>query len=300
MFDTPFVTFTLYSVKFLPVCSIHRGRRFCKRFFRNFLIIFRLFPVVGFYCPADLNQKVLGNLVGSIAQVVEDCRGRKFGDTGKILVLQVVAGVQTAAGQKGVLDAGGQYIPETHLQVEAVQLLQQTVPHVVGQVGELVPVDLTHRPRRQLHELFTDTAVLGGAVLPLQCRHNSGVVLRLHLPQVGRPRAPNRTGVRHIKNVLQMGPSAAVFTDQGDALRTGFHPAPHSVVPQFHAGTGRGVRALGMEQELVIERIFVEPATGVQVPFPTVHASCDFVGGVVCQLGYELKFAYHGYLLVLE
>ena len=221
----------LYSVKFLPACSIHRGGRFFKSFFRNFLIIFRLFPVVGFYCSANLDQKVLGNLVGRIAQVVEDCRGRKFGDTGKILVLQVVAGVQATAGQEGILDAGGQHIPETHLQVEAVQLLQQTVPHVIGQVGELVPVDLTHRPRRQFHELFPDAVVLGGTVLPLQCLHNSGVVFRLHLPQVGRPCATHGLGVRHIKNVLQMGPSAAVLTDQGDALGAGFDPSPHGVVP---------------------------------------------------------------------
>jgi len=212
MFDTPFSAFALYSAKFLPDCSIHRGGRFCKRFFRNFLIIFRLFPVVGFYCPANLDQKVLGNLIGSIAQVVEDCRGRKFGDSGKILVLQVVTGVQTAAGQKGILDAGSQHIPETYLQVEAVQLLQQTVPHVVGQVGELIPVDRTHSPCRQLHELFPDATVLGGTILSLQCLHNSGVVLRPHFPQVGRPCAAHRLGVRHIKNVLQMGPSA-VLTD---------------------------------------------------------------------------------------
>lgn len=49
--------------------------------------------------------------------MVEDGGGGKLGNTRKVLVLQVIAGVQDAAGQDaagqdGVLDAGGEDIPK--------------------------------------------------------------------------------------------------------------------------------------------------------------------------------------------
>ena len=44
--------------------------------------------------------------------MVENGGGGKLGNTRKVLVLQVIAGVQDAAGQDGVLDAGGEDIPK--------------------------------------------------------------------------------------------------------------------------------------------------------------------------------------------
>ena len=83
--------------------------------------------------------------------MVEDSGGRKLGDAGKVLVLQVVSGVQAAAGQKGVLDAGGQKVLETYFQIQVVQFFQKTVRYIVGQIMQTVPVNLVDGAAGLLH-----------------------------------------------------------------------------------------------------------------------------------------------------
>ena len=136
--------------------------------------------------------------------MVEDSRGRKLYDPGEILVLQVVHRVQTAAGEDGVLDAGGQEVPETHFQIEIVQTLQQTALCIVGEVLQMLPVDFIGGAFSLHHERPADILFLRGAVLTLQRPGNSGVVILPKLPQVGRPRPSERAGVRHIKDEFQM------------------------------------------------------------------------------------------------
>lgn len=67
--------------------------------------------------------------------MVEDGGGGKFTDTLKILIVQIVGGVQPAAGEQGVLDAGCQEIAEAHFQIEVIQPLQKTVLCVIGKVS---------------------------------------------------------------------------------------------------------------------------------------------------------------------
>lgn len=66
---------------------------------------------------ADFGQDFFGNLAGGAAQVVEDGRGGKLRNAVKILIVQVVHGVQAAAGQESILDAGGHKAAEAHLQI---------------------------------------------------------------------------------------------------------------------------------------------------------------------------------------
>ncbi len=231
---------------------------------------------------------------------MEDSRGRKLGDTQQILVLHIFGGVQAAAGKKGILDAGGEHVTKAHFQIEIVQFFQQAVLHIVGQIGQMIPVDLVHRPRRQLHQLSADVAILGGTVLPLQCFHYGGVMILPHFPQVGRFCTFHRAGVRHVKDIFQRGSVPLVLADEGDALGTGLHPPPHGSVPQLHAGAGGGLRALGVDQELVIERIFVHLGRDAQIPLPVVYAVRDRMGGLICQIRYKLYFVCHENLLITE
>ena len=117
--------------------------------------------------------------------MVKDGGGRKLGDAGKVLVLQIVRGVQTAAGQKGVLDAGGQSSVIAYLQIEIIQFLQQTVSHIIGKISQVVAVYFIHRTAGLLHELIADICFISGAVLPCQRFRNNSVMFFLHLPQIG-------------------------------------------------------------------------------------------------------------------
>lgn len=65
-------------------------------------------------------------------------------------------------------------------------------------------------------------------------------------PQIGHPCAPHRAGVRHIENIGQAR-ADAVLIDERNALGAGLDPAAHILIPQFHAGAGGGVRALGVD-----------------------------------------------------
>ena len=220
--------------------------------------------------------------------MVKDSGGGKLGDPRQIAVLHKFGRVQAAAGEDGVLNAGGEHISKADLQIEAVQLLQQTVFYIIGQIGEAVPVDLIDRSCRQLHELTAGVPVPGGTVLPFQRIQHGGMVVLPQLPQVGRFGPLHRAGVRHVKDVFQRGPSPSVLTDERDPLGAGPHPAPHGVVPQLHAGAGGGVRALGVDQKLLVEGIFIDSGACVQIPFPAVCAVRDGMGGLVCQLRYKL------------
>lgn len=135
--------------------------------------------------------------------MVENGGGRKLGDTQQILVLQIVGGVQAAAGEKDVLNAGGEHVTKAHLQIEIVQFFQQTVLYIIGQIGQAIPIDIVYRPRRQLHQLSANISALGGAVLLLQCFHHDGVMILPHFPQVRRFCAFHRAGVRYVKDIFQ-------------------------------------------------------------------------------------------------
>ena len=252
----PFVTFALYIAKFSCILSITAFPRNCKGFFHIFLIFFRLRPVPGLDRPADLIEQFPGHRAGSATQVVEDGGGGEFSDPRQIAVLHKFGGVQAAAGEDGVLDASCEHVPEADFQIEVIQLLQQTVLHVISQIGQAVPVDLVYRPRRQLHDLFPDIPIPGGAVPPFQRVQHGGMVVLPHFPQVGRFGPLHRAGIRHVKDVFQGGPAPPVLADEGDALGAGLHPPPHGLVPQFHAGAGGGVGPLGVDQELFVKGIF--------------------------------------------
>jgi len=121
----------------------------------------------------------------------------------------------------------------------------------------MVPVDLIDGTVDLLHEHPANICFLRSTVPPLQRLRDGGMVIFPHFPQVRCSRAFDWACILHIKDIFQPGPAAAVLVDEGDALGAGFHPPPHGVIPQFHAGAGGGVRALGVDQKLVVKRIFV-------------------------------------------
>lgn len=255
---------------------------------RNILLFFPGFPLIGPDGPPDLVEHLHGDGAGGVTQVVQDGGSGELGDPLEILRLQVIGGVQAAPPQEGVLDAGGEDASETHLQIQSVQFLQQTVPRVIPQVGQIVPVDLIHRLLCVIHELCADLNAVRVAVPPLQRRRHILVVFLPKLPQVGHFCAPDRPGVRHVKDVFQPCLAALILANERDALGAGLDPPAHPLIPQFKAGAGCGVGALGINQELVVKGIFVETRTRVQIVHPTARVACDPVRGHVGQLGYSL------------
>lgn len=77
------------------------------------------------------------------------------------------------------------------------------------------------------------------------------------LPGLHAPGAAARAGVRNIKDITHTH-SARTGSQQRDALG----PAPdvpvHGVVPKLVPGTGRCIRALGIDQQLIAIRVLVQ------------------------------------------
>ncbi len=129
------------------------------------------------------------------------------------------------------MDAGGQEIAKAHLQIEVVQIFQEAVPRIIGEVGQVVAVDFIHSAAGHLHDLAPHIPIGGGAVSLFQGGEDGGVVFLAHPPQVRLPRPPHRAGVRNVKDVFQAGLSPPVLSDDRYALGTGLHPAAHGAVP---------------------------------------------------------------------
>ena len=163
--------------------------------------------------------------------MVKDGGGGELNNARKVLIFQIVAGVQAATGQDGILDAGGQEVFIAHFQIEIVQFLQQTALRVIPQVLQIVPIDPAHGTAGLFHELPANVSFLARAVLPLQRRRDSAGLFRRHFPQIGHFCAPDRAGVRYVKDIFQMRPSARAGTNESDTLGPGLYPPPHGIVP---------------------------------------------------------------------
>lgn len=251
------------------------------------LLVLQNFLFKGSDGAPDLHEQTAGHGTERISQVMQGGGGGKIHDTAQVVIAQVLGCVQAAPGQQGVLDAGGQGAAKTHVLIQVVQLFQKTALEIVSQVTEVFPVVFVCSAGGKLHEPLAKILPLGFAVLLFQRRQYRSMVLPPHIPKIGRFRALDRPGVRHVKDVFQARPSARL-ADQGNPFGTWLYPAAHVLVPQIHAGAGSGVRALCKDEQLVVKWIFVEPGSGVQIAFEAGYTACHLLGCLCGKLGSAL------------
>ena len=103
----------------------------------------------------------------------------------------------------------------------------------------------------------------------------------IHFPSFRVARIAPYSGVRHIKHIVQTQVSAG-FVQQGDALGTPAHIAVHPVVPDVEVGAGGGIRALGVDHDLVCKGVLVQPGCSGQIVRPAFPIPGQAVG---CALG---------------
>nr|WP_223474154.1 hypothetical protein [Faecalibacterium prausnitzii] len=108
---------------------------------------------------------------------------------------------------------------------------------------------------------------MADAVCSSQCIRNRSFQIIVVLPQVRVTGIAAHPGVRHIENVVQSGKFAG-FVQQSDALGTPAHITVHPVVPDVKVGAGSGIRALGVDHQLVRKGILVQPGCSGQVIRP--------------------------------
>ena len=118
-------------------------------------------------------------------------------------------------------------------------------------------------------------------------------------PQPGSAGMFTGPGVGNIEHIAQAGPVAGIV-HQGDPLGASPHIPAHFFVPQIVLGAGGGVRALGIDHHLLMERIFVEAGGGGKKGcpfFPAAHKPGRYLFG---HLPVKFSFGWHGYLSSLH
>ena len=110
------------------------------------------------------------------------------------------------------------------------------------------------------------------------------------LEQVGIPGIFAAASVCYIEYIFQFRiiPGSV---NKGNARILAPDVAAHLLVPGVIVGAGGGIRALGIDHELLMVGVFVQPCHGSQKCCPVLVAAYDLDGGLICQLSVVLQFA---------
>ncbi|WP_409968034.1 hypothetical protein RFF05_16095 [Bengtsoniella intestinalis] len=123
--------------------------------------------------------------------------------------------------------------------------------------------------------------------------HDIFVVRLLHCPQNRAARLLPTARIFYIKDisnfiVIPRG------VNEGNAGCPTSHIAIHGIVPQPKFGTGRGIGSLGMDHQLFMERILVEPSHSGKQCRPVGETGCGLRGAHLIELG-KFVFRWHGW-----
>ena len=102
---------------------------------------------------------------------------------------------------------------------------------------------------------------------------------RVHRPDGQWTGKAGRMGVRNIKIELQA--VLTIITKYGNALGSTVDPAAKLTIPALHLKDRRGVRALGVDQNLIIEGAFVIVAGRAEKARPALIAAGDALHSLV-------------------
>ena len=131
-------------------------------------------------------------------------------------------------------------------------------------------------------------------VLPLQHGLYRPHIL-LQLPQPGGAGVFPGAGIGNVKHIAQPGFMTGIV-HQSDALGTTAHIPAHFLVPQVVLSAGGSIRALGIDHQLFVERIFVKPGGSGEKARPFPPVSGEFCCCIIGHLPVKFRFAWHGCL----
>ncbi|MBS4922512.1 MAG: hypothetical protein KHZ84_11630 [Faecalibacterium prausnitzii] len=265
------------------------------------LLIFMLAPFIvsaadgRFDCPLDGAQDFAADVADCGTECVDSVRGRKIVDGLKTVFVKIAIRFKSTAFQQRVGDADGGGRLELHLHPGFIIIHQErTVNDGTNVAAVVVPV-IRHQFPGNIGKLLAYTlsadAVGGGE--HFRNRLFQVIVVLPHLRITGIAAHP---GVAYVKDVMQARKSAG-FVQQGDALGTSAHIAVHPVVPDVEVGAGGGIRALGVDHELVRKRVLVQPGRSGQVIRPAFPVSGQAVGRALGKGEIFFGFAWHFGLL---
>ena len=242
---------------------------------------------------ANLPQHLLTGLADRLSQSTNGGRTIEVGDCDEIFAVKVAFRFQATAGHQGVGDADGGGCLELHLDVIIIVLLQE---RIVNDVEEVPPMILPICPG-QLSGHVDDLLgkiVSRCSIAALQHGGYRSFMLFLQLPQPGGAGMLTGSGVRNVEHIAQPGTVAGIV-HQGNALGPAPHIPPHLVIPKVVLGTGGGVRPLGIDHHLILERVLVKACCRGKKTRPLLPAIGEFGCYLFGHLRIHFRLGWHGF-----
>ena len=140
-------------------------------------------------------------------------------------------------------------------------------------------------------QLLHKAAVAGDLIGLFQRRGHCRQVRLRQRPQPGRTALPPGAGVGDVKDIPQRRAVSAVV-HKGNSPRPAFDVPPHAAVPEVIHRTGRSIRPLGVDHELIQIRILIKPSGSLQKSRPSTGLP-QLHRRMVCHL--RVKFVFCGY-----
>ena len=214
-------------------------------------------------------------------------------------MLKILLRLQPAPGLECVGGAHGGGAAERRPNVELIIFLQKGT---VNDAENVLPVFLPVVCRQTVGYLLQ----LGKKRLCGVVRHvkvvcqglpHRRLMLGPELPQVGAAGTFSAAGIRHIKHIAQAW-LAAAGVHQGDAPGPTADISSHPPVPEIVLRAGGGLRALGVDHQLLMVWVLIEAGGGGKKGRPLPVTARNLPGGLVCHLRENLGVSRHSYLLL--
>ena len=240
----------------------------------------KLIPLGLHDCAADLPQAHLRDVAGGDAKGVDGGRCVEFVNMGEFVSGEIIVRPQAQPGHQHIGHTDLQRVPVERLQIEVIQFLQQAVLAAVAEILQVVCDVICHGivagGAHRIRQIFFSGKVAEGGLQRFDDLRLKGWV---HRPDGQRTGKTGRMGVGNIKIELQA--VLTVITKYGNALGPAIHPAAKPFVPPFHFKDCGGVRALGVDQNLIIKGTFVVIAGRAEKACPALIAAGDTLHGLV-------------------
>ena len=205
----------------------------------------------------DLPQDLFAALTDGCPQFRYRFQRIEIKDAQKVLMLKVIPRLHATAGHQGIGHADGGGVLKLNADIEVIILFQKTSVNDVGQfIFMVVPIFL-RKLGGDLLQLVCKTIFTGDTIAALQSGGHGLLMLRSVLPQPGTAGVLPLAGVRHVKDIPHLV-FAGAGINEGDPLGSPHNIPAHLLIPQVVVGAGCGVRALGVNQQLLREWIFLK------------------------------------------
>ena len=243
---------------------------------------------------ADLPQHLLIDLADRCSQRSDGCRSIEIKDRHEIFVVEVAFRLQSTAGHQSVSDADGGCCLELYSDVKLIIFLQK------GTVNDIEEVLLMLRPvflgqfSGYLREL-SGKILTGNIIGALQHGLHGIQIALLQLPQPGSAGMFTGSGVGNVKDITQAR-SVPGIIHQSDSLGTAPYITAHLFIPQIVLRTGGGVRSLGIDHQLLMERVLVKTGSSSEKPCPFLPAPRELCCHLVRHLCIHFGFGWHSVL----